>query len=108
MTAQLTLMKAEAETGWRALPPLVNEALVGKFFYWNYQLCQGMRYGNELYTLFQSYPLADRLKACDVGCEHQARGIEVCITVTKTTYSVWLNLRSLSQVSQESSEQAPS
>lgn len=89
-------MQPTSETTWQTLPPIVNEAIVSKFFYWNCRLQQGMQYRNELYTLLESFATHDRLKACDIGCEHQSQGIDVCITVTKTTYSVWLNLRSLS------------
>ncbi|WP_432810812.1 hypothetical protein [Pantanalinema sp. GBBB05] len=54
-----------------------------------------MYYNNELYTYFQTYPLAERLKAYTIACEQTERGVGVCITVSKTHYSVWLNLRSL-------------
>ncbi|MDX2229753.1 MAG: hypothetical protein NW220_08950 [Leptolyngbyaceae cyanobacterium bins.349] len=95
-------MSSPPESGWRAFPPIVSEALVHKFTYWNHQIRTGMRYGAELYTLLQSYPIEERLKACDVACEQTANGIEVCITASKTTYSVWLSLRSLGAVSAHS------
>jgi hypothetical protein len=82
------------ESGWRELPPIVNEAIVQKFTYWDAQLHPGMRYGVDLYALLQSYRIEERLKACDIACEHTARGTKVCITASKTTYSVWLELRS--------------
>ncbi|NJO78693.1 MAG: hypothetical protein HC827_09285 [Cyanobacteria bacterium RM1_2_2] len=87
-------MNSVSNSGWRALPPIVNEVLVHKFTYWNQHLRFGMRYGRELYTLLGSYPIEERLKACDIACEYTSRGIEVCITASKTTYSVWLSLRS--------------
>ena len=86
------------EAGWRDLPPIVSEGLIHKFTYWNVSLKHGMRYGNELYMRFQTYPITERLKACDVACECQSQGIEVCITASKTTYTVWLSLRSLNQL----------
>ncbi|MDX2217272.1 MAG: hypothetical protein SFY66_28655 [Oculatellaceae cyanobacterium bins.114] len=80
------------------LPFMVHESLVSRFTYWDVKLRFGMQYGVELYTLFQSYPIEDRLKASDVACEQTLSEIQVCITVSKATYSVWLNLRSLNAV----------
>lgn len=79
---------------WRALPPIVNEALVHRFFYWNEQIQVGMRYGAELYTLLQVYPIEEQLKACEAACEQAVDGSHVCITVSKTAYSLWVPLRS--------------
>lgn len=95
---------SKPEAGWRELPTIVNESLVHQFRYWEDHVKVGMRYRHELYTLLQSYPIAERLKACDLGCEYQRRGIEVCITASKTTYSIWLNLKSLSVLSLDSSK----
>ncbi|NJL55876.1 hypothetical protein HC928_12300 [bacterium] len=88
-------MNSTSVAGWREFPSVVNEVLIYKFTYWNQSLKTGMRYGNELYTLFQSYSIEDRLKANDVAYEHISKGIQVCITVSKTHYTIWLNLRSL-------------
>lgn len=96
MTLSLPLMNSAPQSDWRDLPPIVSEALVSKFVYWNQQLQSGMRYGSNIYTLLDSYPITERLKACDVACKYTAQGIEVCITASNTMYSVWLNLRSLS------------
>jgi hypothetical protein len=98
MTRLLT-QEPMLESGWRELPTIVNESLVHQFRYWDNQIKVGMRYRNELFTLLQSYPIDDRLKASDLGCEYQRQGIEVCITASKSTYSIWLNLKSLSQLS---------
>lgn len=83
-------------SGWHHLPSIIGETIVHKFTYWHQQPQSGMRYGSELYTLLRSYPLDERLKACDIACKYTDRGIDVCITASKTAYSVWLNLRSLS------------
>lgn len=96
--------ESRPESGWRELPTIVNESLVHQFRYWENHIKVGMRYRDELYILLQSYPIAKRLKACDLGCEYQRRGVDVCITVSKTTYSIWLNLKSLSELSLDSSQ----
>jgi len=94
------------EAGWRDLPPIVSEGLIHKFIYWNVSLKHGMRYGADLYMQFQTYPITDRLKACDVACECQSQGIDVCITASKTTYTVWLSLRSLNLLLADSPNQS--
>ena len=101
----LLAMNSTSEFGWRTLPPIISEALVHKFTYWNHQIQAGMRYGIELYALLQSYPITDRLKACDIACEYQSKGADVCITASKATYSVWLNLRSLDTMPQDGTDQ---
>jgi hypothetical protein len=100
MALLLPTMNLPTESGWRDLPPIVNEAIVHKFTYWSNQVQIGMRYGKELYTLVHTYPVEDRLKACSVACEYVAQGIGVCITASKSAYSVWLSLRSLSAATQ--------
>ncbi|HIK18691.1 MAG TPA: hypothetical protein IGS53_25890 [Leptolyngbyaceae cyanobacterium M33_DOE_097] len=100
MNSLLMPINFSHQSEWRELPPIVNESLVHKFMYWNHEIKIGMRYGVALYVLLQSYPIAERLKACDIGCEYQLKGADVCITASRTTYSVWLNLKSLHQLSQ--------
>jgi hypothetical protein len=83
------------------LPSVISEGLVNQFKYWDQTIQRGMYHNNELYTYFQSYPLTDRLKAYAFACEQTERGIGVCITVTKTHYSIWFNLRSLTSPSSD-------
>lgn len=85
----------------------MSEALVHQFAYWDQHVQTGMWYGTELYTLFKSYSINERLTACDVACEYKAKGTGVCITASKTTYSVWLNLRSLSTASDSAASESP-
>lgn len=80
------------------LPSVVNEDLVHPFKYWNEKIQQGIRYNNELYALFQSYSIDERLRAYGIAYEHAEQGTHVCITVSKTRYSIWLSLRSLSHI----------
>jgi hypothetical protein len=91
-----TFLRAEYSSGkapWQDLPPIIDESLVHLFKFWDQGIHSGMRYNNELYALFQSYPIQERLKACAIACEHTEKGVNVCVTASKTTYSVWLNLR---------------
>lgn len=83
------------DSNWDHLPSMIDEKMATFFQYWDEGLRSGMRYQNDLYTLFATYPLQERLRASTVGCEQTERGVKVCITVSKTAYSVWLNLRSL-------------
>jgi hypothetical protein len=76
------------------LPSVLDETLVHQFNYWNQGIRRGMRYRHELYTLLQSYSLQERLKAYALGFEQAELGEGVCITVSKTSYVVWLGLRS--------------
>lgn len=80
------------------LPSVISEGLVNQFKYWDQTIQRGMYHNNELYTYIQSYSLAERLKAYAIACEQTERGVRVCITVSKTHYSVWLNLRSLTSL----------
>lgn len=78
-------------------PPLVlDESLVHRFKYWNEGVQQGISHRNELYAHLQSYSANERLKAYETAYKQAEEGYIVCITVSKTNYSVWLNLRSLS------------
>jgi len=83
----------------KMVPPFVlDECLVSRFKYWNAGIRQGMRHNNELYTLFQAFSINERLKAYAVGYEQTEKGVNVCITVSRQSYCVWLSLRSLSYV----------
>jgi hypothetical protein len=79
------------------VPPLVlDECLVSLFRYWNQEIRQGMRHNNELFALFHTFPAEERLKAYALGYEQSESGATICITVSKTSYRVWISLRSLS------------
>jgi len=79
-------------------PVVVNETQVTPFKYWNEGIQEGISCNNELYTHFHAYSIYDRLKAYDVAYEQNDRGIDVCITVSKTHYIIWLSLRSLARM----------
>lgn len=93
MATELLTMNSVPRSDWHDLPPIISETLVTKFVYWNQDLQTGMRYRAEIYTLLKSFSINERLRACDVACQYTSKGIEVCITASKTSYSIWLNLR---------------
>ncbi|PSB27256.1 hypothetical protein [Stenomitos frigidus] len=78
------------------LPLVINESQVRPFKYWQEGIQQGIRYNNDLYAHFQSYSKTERLKAYDIASEQAQKGVSVCMTVSKTHYTIWLSLRSLS------------
>lgn len=77
-----------------SLPLVIDESLVCLFKYWQHGIQDGMRHNQELYSLLQSYPLSDRMAAYVTANKQAALGLEVCITVAKYHYRVWLKLRS--------------
>ncbi|MDX2240263.1 MAG: hypothetical protein NW224_06230 [Leptolyngbyaceae cyanobacterium bins.302] len=94
-----TASKVVSEQREMLLPSVLDERLVCLFTYWDQEIVQGMRYGNELYTLFRAYSSQERLQAYQAASEQVETGLAVCITVSKKSYCVWLNLRSLSTLS---------
>ena len=72
---------------------LVHDHKIEKFCYWEDGVCQGMRYGNELYRHVVSVSEGKRLEAYRVSDELQDAGSIVCLTVSSNGYSVWQNLR---------------
>lgn len=76
-------------------PLVINETLVHRFNYWDEGIHQGIRYGSELYTCSQTYPLTERLKAYEMAYAQAKQNHSICITVSQTHYTIWLNLRSL-------------
>lgn len=85
--------QTSVETG---LPVVVNEELTLSFKYWDQGIKKGLRHNNELYTHFYSFSVRERLKAYEIAYEQAKGGVGVCITVSKTQYSIWVSLRSLS------------
>ena len=76
---------------------VVNESLVHPFKYWHEGIQLGIHHNDELYTFFQSYLLKERLKAYAFAHEQTELGLSVCLTVSKTHYSIWCSLRSISR-----------
>jgi len=80
------------------LPSVTNESLIHQFKYWHQGIRQGMHYNDELYMLWQSYPVQERLSAYAEAYKHTEAGAIVCITASGKKYCVWLSLRSPSVV----------
>lgn len=78
-------------------PLVIDESLVSHFKYWKEGIRQGIRFNNELYSYSQSYSVNERLKAYEMAYQQTEQGVAVCITVSKSHYTIWLSLRSLSQ-----------
>lgn len=76
------------------VPYVLDETLVCLFNYWNQGIQQGMRYGNELYSLFRSYSSHERSAAYALAFEESEKGKQVCITVSSHKYQIWVQLKS--------------
>jgi hypothetical protein len=75
-------------------PMVIDECLISCFKYWDGSVKQGMRYNQELYGLLQTYEADERLQAYTVAYNQAEQGNLICITVSKTSYRLWLGLRS--------------
>ncbi|MCS6814042.1 MAG: hypothetical protein NZ772_10805 [Cyanobacteria bacterium] len=79
----------------RGQPRVINEQLVTRFHYWQDGIQQGMSYNHELYALVEEYERFDRLRAYEVANECSMNALDTCITVSSSSYAVWVGLRSL-------------
>jgi len=76
------------------LPMLLDEAFAQVFvFYWNGQLCKGLRAGNKLYKMVETFQRPWRDRAFQLGCELCEQGFETYITVSPHGYRVWVDLQ---------------
>lgn len=76
------------------LPLIVVEELTSPFKFWNQGIHDGMLYRNDFYFGLQQFPLADRLQAYRQATQESNKGFKVCITVSKTHYTIWVEMRS--------------
>jgi len=76
------------------LPLIVVENLITPFKFWREGIHEGMLYRNDFYIVLQRFTSADRTQAHDKATEEGNRGVKVCITVSKTHYTVWVEMRS--------------
>lgn len=75
-------------------PLVINEDVVTLFKYWQGELQEGMRCGQELYRHFRSFGRHDRLRAYDLGWKLAQAGHPVCVTCSNQRYAIWVSLRS--------------
>ncbi|MEM9005918.1 MAG: hypothetical protein AAGE59_20640 [Cyanobacteria bacterium P01_F01_bin.86] len=76
------------------LPIVIPENLISLFKYWQGGIKVGMTYQNELYLQLRTYNLERRLEVYDDGYKLSKKGNQVCITVNKTSYTLWQTIRS--------------
>lgn len=76
------------------LPLIVVEELISTFKFWNQGIHDGMLYRNDFYIGLQQFPLADRSQAYRQATQESNKGFKVCITVSKTHYTIWVEMRS--------------
>lgn len=55
---------------------------------------QGMQYNKGLYRLLHTYGTHERLQAYAAAYDYAEKGEMICITVSKTSYRLWVGLRS--------------
>lgn len=81
------------------LPIIAHESTVTCFDYWDGGIKRGMRDLKELYTHVKSFALSDRTEAYDASNELAQKGVAVCLTVSKDSYSLWVSLRKKASLS---------
>lgn len=76
------------------LPLIVVENLIAPFKFWREGIHEGMLYRNDFYVVLERFASAERTQAHAKATEESNRGFKVCITVSKTHYTVWVEMRS--------------
>lgn len=76
------------------LPLIVVEELISAFKFWNNGIHEGMHYRNDFYLSLRQFALAERSEAYHRATQESSKGLKVCVTVSKTHYTVWVELRS--------------
>jgi hypothetical protein len=76
------------------LPLIVVETLISPFKFWHEGIHQGMLYRNDFYEQVHQFAIAERMQAYAKALKISNGGFKVCITVSKTHYTVWVELRS--------------
>ncbi|WP_075598529.1 hypothetical protein [Leptolyngbya sp. 'hensonii'] len=76
-------------------PVILDEQLVHRFnFYFEGNIRQGMRHGCRLYGLVEQFNSRHRLNAYQLACELAEQGLPIVVTVSGSSYRVWLGLDS--------------
>lgn len=78
-----------------SLPILLNEDQAVFFKFWHEgNLCEGLRWQQELFGCLQVFPFGAREKAYELGCLLAEQNVQVVITSGRDRgYSVWGNLK---------------
>lgn len=53
-----------------------------------------MLYRNDFYEHFHQFAATERMAAYDKATEASNRGLKVCVTVSQSHYTVWVEMRS--------------
>jgi hypothetical protein len=76
------------------VPLTIDENQIIPFkFYFNHAVRTGMRHDRELYALVGEVAPTARLEAYRLGCEWLRQGLPILITVSRSRYALWLDLR---------------
>lgn len=76
------------------VPLTIDERQVIQFkFYFNQAVRTGMQYDRELYGLVSEMSPHARLEAYRLGCELIRQGLPILVTVSRSRYALWINLR---------------
>lgn len=79
------------------LPELLNEDQIRPFKFWfNQGIHDGMSYHNELFYRWYTTDVGQRAKLYHFACKLSQRGATVVLTVSDSSCSFWISLRSRS------------
>ncbi len=76
------------------LPLIVLETLVSPFKFWNEGIHYGMLYRKDFYERLHQFSTTERGAAYAKAIEAGKGGFKVCVTVSQTHYTVWVEMRS--------------
>ncbi|MGF1517529.1 MAG: hypothetical protein ACFCVB_06960 [Nodosilinea sp.] len=68
--------------------------MVSPFKFWNEGIYCGMLYRNDFYEHFYQFAATERIAAYAKAIEVGNSGCKVCITVSQTHYTIWVEMRS--------------
>jgi hypothetical protein len=77
-----------------AIPTLSETTQLRFYFLQNKQPQEGIRYGNRLYGLAQSFPIERRFQAYQLAWALSEQKIPLVLTVSQERYVVWICMRS--------------
>ncbi|HEY9644934.1 MAG TPA: hypothetical protein V6C88_01120 [Chroococcidiopsis sp.] len=76
------------------LPTIVHEHAVRRFYFYNDgTMYEGMSYQNRLYKLVDTFSMADKSYAYQLGCKLSYAGSQTVITATPYQHRVWTDLQ---------------
>lgn len=76
------------------LPLIVLETLVSPFKFWNEGIHDGILYRNDFYDYLHQFSATECMAAYAKATEVSNSGYKVCITVSQTYHTIWVEMRS--------------